>query len=172
MRADLDFIGVNYYSRFFVEADLETKGGIPGLNVRPVWGASDARERTDYGWEVYPQGLYEILHTLAKETGNRPLEITENGAAYNEVPDAHGRIRDSRRISFLRKHLLAVHRAISDGLPVRAYHCWSLLDNFEWLSGYAERFGLTYVDFTHEQKRVLKDSGYWYGRIATSNQIG
>src|SRR5262245_52476765 len=87
LRSNLDFIGLNYYSRFFVH-DLPWGNGVPGLNVNPVRGASDARERTDYGWEVYPQGLYDTVHMIATESGNLPIEITENGAAYNNTQDA------------------------------------------------------------------------------------
>jgi beta-glucosidase len=170
MRAELDYIGVNYYSRFFVHNAPEDNG-VPGLHVRPVWGADHARDVTDYGWEVYPQGLYDILHRIARETGHRPMEITENGAAYNDAPDAQGRIRDTRRIAFLRGHFQALHRAISDGLPIRGYHAWSLMDNFEWTAGYTERFGLAYVDFANGQKRSIKDSGHWYAQVAKRNRI-
>jgi beta-glucosidase len=170
IRADLDFIGLNYYSRFFVQ-DVPQGNGVPGLNALPVWGANDATDRTDFGWEVYPQGLYDIVHSIARETGHRPIEITENGAAYNDTPDAHGHIDDARRIAFLQSHLRALHRAIADGLPIRAYHCWSLLDNFEWMAGYSERFGLVYVDFADKQKRTVKQSGHWYGQVARSNRL-
>jgi hypothetical protein len=96
-----------------------------------VWGAANARDRTDYGWEVYPEGLYEILQTFAREIGHRSIEVTENGAAYNTGPDASGRISDVKRVAFLRSHLRQVARAIKDGLPIESYYCWSLMDNFE-----------------------------------------
>jgi len=169
VRADLDFIGLNYYSRFFVR-HAPLASGIPGLDVDPHWGAAAAENRTDLGWEVYPQGLYEIMARIHRETGGqRPLYVTENGAAYNDAPGPDGRVRDSRRIDYLRTHLRTLDRAIADGLPVRGYYCWSLLDNFEWLQGYRARFGLVYVDFDHEQRRVMKDSAAWYARVAASN---
>jgi len=170
MRAELDWIGINYYSRFFV-SDVPQGNGVPGLNAQPHWGAADARERTDFGWEVYPQGLYEIARTIARETGHRPIEITENGAAYGIGPDAQGRVRDAQRIDFLRGHLEQVARAIADGLPIRGYHCWSLLDNFEWTSGYSQRFGLVHVDYANRQKRTIKDSGQWYAKVAAANAL-
>lgn len=170
MRAELDYVGVNYYSRFFLHNAPEDQG-VPGLHVRPVWGAANAHDVTDYGWEVYPQGLYDILHSVARETGGRPIEVTENGAAYNDAPDAQGRIRDIRRIAFLRDHCRALHRAVADGLPIRGYHAWSLMDNFEWTAGYTERFGLTYVDFADRQKRSIKDSGHWYAQVAKNNRV-
>jgi beta-glucosidase len=170
MRAELDYIGINYYSRFFV-SDVPQGNGIPGLNAQPHWGAPDARERTDFGWEVYPPGLYEIVQTIARETGHRPIEITENGAAYGIGPDAQGRVRDAKRIDFLRSHLAQVARAIADGLPIQGYHCWSLLDNFEWTSGYSQRFGLVHVDYANRQKRTIKDSGQWYAKVAAGNRL-
>jgi beta-glucosidase len=169
MRADLDFVGLNYYSLTRVAAS-EQKTGIPGLNVTADW-AVGPDEKTDFGWDIYPQGFYDILKRMQQVTGARPIEITENGAAYNDRPDASGQIHDSRRIAYLRAHLLALSRAIADGVPVRGYHCWSLLDNFEWASGYSQRFGLTYVDFDNNQKRTIKESGYWYGKVARDNRV-
>jgi beta-glucosidase len=170
VRAELDYIGVNYYSRFFVH-DAPEFQSIPGLNARPVWGATEARDRTDYGWEVYPQGLYEILHTIAREIGHRSIEVTENGAAYNTAPDASGRISDVKRVEFLRSHLRQVARAIKDGLPIESYYCWSLMDNFEWTAGYSQRFGLVYVDYAANCKRTIKESGHWYARTAAANKL-
>jgi beta-glucosidase len=171
MRAELDYIGINYYSRFFVR-HAPLPNGVPGLDVRPAWGAAAAKERTDFGWEVYPQGLYEIIATIHRETGGkRILHVTENGAAYNTAPGADGRIPDSKRTDFLRAHIGMVARAIADGYPVSSYYCWSLLDNFEWLQGYTQRFGLVYVDFEHGQSRTIKESGRWYARVAGTNQL-
>jgi beta-glucosidase len=171
IRAELDYIGINYYSRFFVRHE-SIANGVPGLDVHPVWGAPDAKDRTDFGWEVYPQGLHEIIATMAKETGgSRVLHVTENGAAYNDAPGADGRIRDLRRIEFLRAHIRMVAKAIADGYPVKSYYCWSLLDNFEWLQGYTQRFGLVHVDFDRAQKRTIKESGWWFSKVAGTNRL-
>ena len=86
-----------------------------------------------------------------------------SGGAFRRVPDA-------RRISFHRQILAELARAIADGAKVRAYHAWSLVDNFEWADGYTQRYGLTYVDF-RSQKRTIKDSGLWYGRVAAANRL-
>ncbi len=169
MRADLDFVGINYYSLTTVAASAQ-KLGIPGLDVTVDW-AVGPDEKTDFGWDIHPQGLYDILMRMHKITGNRPIEITENGAAYNNRPDATGHIHDSKRSDYIRVHLQALARAIADGVPVRGYHCWSLMDNFEWAQGYTQRFGLTYVDFNDHQRRTIKDSGYWYAKVAAENRV-
>ena len=101
-----------------------------------------------------------------------PLEITESGAAYNNTPDEHGKIHDAKRIAYLRSHLREMARAIRNGVPLRAYHAWSLMDNFEWASGYSQRFGLVHVDFANGLKRTIKDSGHWYAKVATTNHVG
>jgi beta-glucosidase len=104
---------------------------------------------------------------------NKPIiEITESGCCYSDVPYAAegGRVPDIRRIDFFREHLTELARAIRDGANVRAYHAWSLLDNFEWTDGYSQRYGLTYVDYRNQQ-RVIKDSGHWYGKIAATGQL-
>jgi beta-glucosidase len=102
---------------------------------------------------------------------NRPIiEITETGGVFMDTPGGDGRVADVRRIEFYRQHLAELARAMKDGARVRAYHAWSLLDNFEWGSGYTQRFGLTHVDFA-TQKRTIKDSGYWYGRVADANSL-
>jgi beta-glucosidase len=169
MRADLDFVGLNYYSLTRVAASSQNSG-VPGLDVTADW-AVGPDEKTDFGWDIYPQGFYDILKRMQQVTGKRPIEITENGAAYNNKPDAAGQIHDTRRIAYLRAHLLSLSRAIADGVPVRAYHCWSLLDNFEWAQGYSQRFGLTYVDFDNHQRRTIKESGYWYAQVAAANRV-
>jgi beta-glucosidase len=128
-------------------------------------------EKTDFGWDINPQGFYDILRRMHQITGKRPIEITENGAAYNNKPDAAGQIHDPKRSAYLRAHLLSLSRAIADGVPVRGYHCWSLMDNFEWAQGYTQRFGLTYVDFDNHQRRTIKESGYWYAKVAATNRV-
>jgi len=169
MMANLDFVGLNYYSRTRV-AHTDEDTGIPGFHAVPTWGVGEG-DVTDFGWNIYPQGFYDILKHMQPITGTRPIEITENGAAYNNRPGPDGQIHDEKRIEYLRLHLNALSRAIADGVPVRAYHCWSLMDNFEWASGYTERFGLTWVDFENGQKRTVKDSGNWYAKVAAANRV-
>lgn len=169
MRAPLDFIGLNYYSPWIVR-DAPHGNGVPGLNTKADWAAGPD-EKTDNGWDIYPQGFYDILKDIAAHTNNLPIEITENGAAYNSLPDSHGHVHDRKRIVWLQKHLRELARAIRDGVPVRAYHCWSLLDNFEWGEGYSQRFGLVYVDFKNRQQRTVKDSGEWFAKVIAANRV-
>ncbi len=149
----LDFLGVNYYTRMVV-AD---EPGDPWPAARPV---SFEAERTAMGWEVYPQGLTDLLARLARDYTLPPLLITENGAACPDVL-ADGTVDDADRISYLARHIEAVRQALAQGVDVRGYFAWSLLDNFEWARGYSQRFGLVYVDFD-SQARLPKGSARWY----------
>jgi beta-glucosidase len=160
--APMDFLGVNYYSRIVVRADDD---GEP-VPVRMV----PKEQLTDMGWEVYPDGLYDLLLRLKREYDPPAIFITENGAAYSDGPDSDGQIKDFRRIEFLRGHLLAAHRALSDGVPLKGYFVWSLLDNFEWGHGYEKRFGLYWVDF-ETKKRIAKDSASWYREVVARNAV-
>jgi beta-glucosidase len=96
--------------------------------------------------------------------------VTENGASYKDELSSDGRVHDPERGDYLRQHLEAVHRAMEAGVPVRGYFCWTLTDHFEWAFGTSSRFGLAYTDF-ETQERILKDSGYWYGRVARANAL-
>jgi beta-glucosidase len=171
MRAPLDFIGLNYYTPWIVK-DAPEGNGVPGLNTEGEWARMlGDHPKTDIGWDIYPQGFYDILVRMARETGNRPIEITENGASFNTAPDAQGKTHDTERIDYLRSHLQAMARAIRDGVPIRAFHYWSLMDNFEWAEGYTQRFGIVHVDFANGQKRTIKESGHWYAKVAASNVV-
>jgi beta-glucosidase len=171
VRAPLDFLGLNYYTPSLVGHAPEGNG-LPGLCVKTQWAkAPVSSPMTDIGWDVYPAGFYDIVSRMAFETGNLPIEITENGAADNTGPGPDGRVHDAGRITFLREHLRELSRAIRDGAPVRAYHCWSLLDNFEWARGYSQRFGLVYVDFNGQRSRLVKESGHWYAQVARNNRV-
>ena len=170
MAAPLDFVGLNYYTRYTVH-DAPEGNGMPGVNVRADWADGPGLAKTDGGWAIDPVGFHEILVRMSEAIGNRPIEITENGAAYNAVPDTAGRVHDGKRIEFLRAHLLQLSRAINDGVPVRAYHCWSLMDNFEWAEGYSQRFGLTYMDQSDPGRRIVKESGQWYAQVAAANRV-
>ena len=155
--APLDFLGVNYYSRNQVRSPL-----LPQLEPT---GAPP--ERTGIGWEVYPAGLGETLEFVASRTGELPLYITENGAAY---PDGADAAHDPARVSFLRRHLAVAHQALERGVPLRGYFVWSLLDNFEWAQGYGPRFGVVHVDYGTQERRV-RDSGRFMGAVARSGQL-
>jgi beta-glucosidase len=171
MRAPFDFVGLNYYTPVLVKAAPQGNG-IPGLDTESLWATMHGEHpKTDIGWTVYPQGFYDILITMARESGSLPIEITENGASYNTAPDSQGRVNDLARIDYLRSHLQAVARAIGQGVPIRAYHCWSLLDNFEWAQGYSQRFGIVHVDFARGQRRSIKESGRWYAKVAAANRV-
>ncbi|MFN7037934.1 MAG: family 1 glycosylhydrolase, partial [Bellilinea sp.] len=100
----------------------------------------------------------------------RQLYITENGASFADAPDENGRVRDERRIAYLRGHLAAAHRAIQAGVPLRGYFVWSFMDNFEWAMGYSQRFGLVWVDYP-AGRRLLKDSAWWYREVIEANAI-
>lgn len=160
-----DFIGINFYF------DSRVGPAVAGLDqwhsISSLFGAASdetpSGALTDMGWPLTPMGLENLLVRWHKEHGEKlpDIYITENGAAYDDGPDTTGRIKDVRRIDYLRTHLKAVSQAISQGSPVKGYYQWSLMDNFEWALGYDKRFGIVHVDF-QTQKRIIKDSGYWY----------
>ena len=162
VRAPLDFIGINLYSRTLV-ANAPDDPHLGAFAVGPLGGADGPR--TDFGSEVWPDALYDMVMRITRDYDRPVIEITENGCAYNDAPDAAGHVNDQRRIDFYRGYLSALARAIEEGADVRGYHAWSLLDNFEWAEGYSQRFGLVYVDFP-TGKRTLKASGQWYARVA------
>ncbi len=166
MRAPLDFLGINLYTRTIVRDAPDDPRGLGAQPVGPLGG--DAGPKTDFGWEVWPDALYDMVMRITRDYDHPVIEITENGCSYGDGPDAQGAVNDERRIDFLRGYLCALARAIEDGADVRGYHAWTLLDNFEWTEGFAQRFGLTWVDF-ETRERTLKASGRWYGRVAAEN---
>jgi beta-glucosidase len=161
-----DFLGVNYYSRTVTRSDRLSEGSNA---PRTVFLAPES-DWTDMGWEVYPAGLTEILVRVHREYRPAKIYVTENGASYAQGPDSQGRIADVRRVRFVREHLLAARCAIDLGVPLAGYFVWSLLDNFEWERGYAQRFGITWVDYD-TQRRILKDCAHWYRRVIADNAI-
>ncbi len=152
----LDFLGVNYYSRVIVTSDPSVPW--PAVRGLPVEGTP-----TEMGWEVFPQGMTEVLLRLQREYAPPPMYVTENGAAYPDVL-RDGTVDDADRIAYLEQHVAAVHAAIEAGADVRGYFAWSLLDNFEWARGFAKRFGLVYVDYA-TQARIPKRSAGWYASL-------
>jgi beta-glucosidase len=159
----LDFVGVNYYTRNVTCADPKAWP----LRAAPV--KQSRATYTETGWEVFAQGLTDMLLRVKERYGSIPIYITENGAAFFDPPTPDGdRIQDPLRIDYLRKHIAAVHAALAAGVDVRGYFLWSLLDNMEWSLGYSKRFGIVHVDFS-TQKRTPKDSARFYSRIIASN---
>jgi beta-glucosidase len=152
----IDFLGINYYTRGLTRND-PSAAPVRTAPVR-VPGAA----YTETGWEVYPAGLTETLLWVKERAGGLPLYVTENGAAF---PDPQ--IEDHSRVSYYREHLRAALDARRQGVDLRGYFAWSLLDNFEWSLGYAKRFGIVHVDFT-TQKRTLKASARAYRDVITS----
>ncbi len=162
--APLDFLGVNNYSRNIIRSSavLESEN-----EKRTVFQEPNL---TEMGWEVYPEGLYELLVGVHFNYNFPQIYITENGAAYPDKVNAEGLVDDPLRITYLKGHLKSVYRAIKAGVPVGGYFVWSLLDNFEWAHGYSKRFGLIYVEY-ETQKRILKSSATWYRDIIGANGV-
>lgn len=158
----IDFVGVNYYTRDVIRHDP---------NAWPVRTAAVPQPystTTETGWEVYPAGLTEILVWLRDRYGPIPLYVTENGAAFPDSLDADGSVHDPLRVAYHRNHLRAAHAAIEQGVDLRGYCAWSLMDNLEWSLGYAKRFGLVRVDFA-SQARTWKDSARFYASVIASH---
>ena len=169
----LDALGVNYYHTDAVQ--MRTSTGTFAAEPTAWPGAEDveflapAGPLTDMGWNIDPDGLYELLVGLSTRHPGLPLLITENGAAFpDEVID--GAVHDRARIDYLDRHLAAILRAVADGADVSGYFLWSLMDNFEWREGYSKRFGLVHIDY-ESQRRVLKDSALWYSRVIRSRTL-
>jgi beta-glucosidase len=118
-------------------------------------------------WEVFPEALYQMLQHFNSYGTNIPLIVTENGAAFQDIPNALGEIDDQDRIRFLNDYVLQMHRALKEGIPIDGYFIWTLLDNFEWAEGYRPRFGLIHTDF-QTQKRTPKASARWFSEFLQS----
>ncbi|MEN8840559.1 MAG: GH1 family beta-glucosidase [Octadecabacter sp.] len=145
IQAPLDWCGINYYTRRIVRSNT---AAWPSHDVVP----NGSLPKTQMGWEIYPEGLYNFLMRTKQEyTGDLPLFITENGMANADVIE-NGSVDDPERIDFLNQHFDAVRRAVADGAPIEGFFVWSLLDNYEWALGYEKRFGLVHVDFETLQR--------------------
>ena len=159
-----DWLGVNYY------AGQVFKGGGNGLDIFPgtkyldgmPWGT----ERTDIGWSWTPDGIKKLLVRLNNMFPKMPIYITENGACYNNVPDENGKIDDVKRQEYMALNISSALESISEGVNLKGYYAWSLLDNFEWAWGFSMRFGIVFVDFSTMQ-RIVKESGYQYRELAS-----
>ncbi|MEV4829912.1 GH1 family beta-glucosidase [Micromonospora sp. CA-248260] len=177
----LDVLGVNYYSSTLVRAwdghSARSDADGHGASTHSPWvGAEDVDflpqpgPYTAMGWNIDPPAFTELLLRLRHDYPGQPLMITENGAAFDDVVAADGRVHDDRRIDYLRRHIGAVADARAQGVDVRGYFVWSLLDNFEWGYGYDRRFGIIRVDYD-TQERLWKDSAHWYHRLATTGHL-
>jgi beta-glucosidase len=152
----LDYLGVNGYFPARVEPDLSGERGYRRLPF-----SARNEPLTSMGWEVYAPAYRALLVQFHRRYG-MPMYLTENGLSISsDAPGPDGAVHDDRRIDYLKKHLAAAHQARQAGADIRGYFHWSLMDNFEWSSGYTQRFGLVHVDYA-TQKRTPKDSARWY----------
>ena len=152
----MDFMGINYYTRAVASADGSWRAETSG---QPL---------TDMGWEIYPRGLSDLLVRLHRDYPVPPLYVTENGGAFRDVLEGD-RVHDRDRTEYIAAHIAAVGDALAQGVPMEGYMVWSLLDNFEWASGYAKRFGIVHVDYD-TQRRTPKDSALWYAGFLRAQQ--
>jgi beta-glucosidase len=152
---------VNFYRPNLVEAVDD--GSVLGLREVDV----DV-EHTSMGWPIIPTALTDLLVRLQRDYGSVPFVITENGAAFDDHLDGADVVDDERRVAYIAGHIEALERARELGVDVRGYYVWSLLDNFEWEHGYAQRFGIVFVDFP-TQRRIPKRSALWYRDLIRSN---
>lgn len=158
----IDFFGHNSYTRMIVRDDPAA----PLTRATPVPGPGP---KTAMGWEIYPDHLRESLVRIQRDYDPPAIVITENGAAFDDRLEGDA-VHDPQRVDYLRTHLQAALRAIEEGVRLRGYFCWSLLDNFEWAEGYSKRFGLVYVDYP-TQRRIVKDSGRFFAEVARANAL-
>ncbi len=165
IRQDLDFLGLNLYTRARITAGASKDPLVPDYAPLP----EGARCTSMPGWEIFPPIMESLLVEVTRRWGRLPLYVTENGASFSQdAPGPDGRVHDPARIDYLRDHLQHAHRALASGVDLRGYFAWSLMDNFEWSFGYAQRFGIVHVDF-QTFRRTPKDSAHWLGRVAREN---
>jgi beta-glucosidase len=158
-----DFLGINYYTRSVAQHDAERHP------VRVGGIHQEESVHTETGWEVFPAALTRVLLWVKERYGEIPLYITENGAAFYDPPVAtEGEVDDPLRVEYLRGHLNAVIEAMRQGVNLRGYYVWSLLDNFEWSHGYSRRFGIVHVNY-ETQERTIKSSGRFYSNVIKTN---
>ncbi|MFG6475336.1 GH1 family beta-glucosidase [Microbacterium sp. P06] len=179
----IDVLGVNYYSTATVRmwdgvSPRQQNDGHKASGDGTAWPGSDKAVEfvqqpgpyTAMGWNIAPEGLEELLLSLKAQFPDQPLMVTENGAAFDDVVADNGSVPDPERLDYLRRHFTAAHRAMEQGVDLRGYFVWSLLDNFEWGYGYAKRFGIVRVDFD-SLERTVKDSGKWYALLAKTGVL-
>ena len=157
LRVPPDFIGLNYYQGYCAENTPEHWLGFAEVD-------EPGTPRTNMNWTIRPDGLYRVITQAHSRYKLPAIYVTENGAAFDDVLEGKA-VHDPKRQQYLKAHVAAVLQAKDEGVPVQGYFVWSLLDNFEWALGYSKRFGIVYVDYA-TQERVVKDSGWWYGKLA------
>ena len=162
IRQPIDFVGVNYYTRKVERFHPDM------LPLRTKHVPQPEHTQTETHWEVFPEALTKVLLWVTERYGKPPIYITENGAAFYDPPQAvDGRVDDPLRVEYYRQHLRAAHDAIRQGVDLRGYYAWSLLDNYEWSLGYSKRFGIVHVDYSTQQ-RTIKSSGRYYASVIAS----
>jgi len=159
----IDFLGVNYYTRKIARSEAVSEEENEPCTV------FRGDEITEMDWEVYPEGLYNLLGRMYFDYNFPAVYITENGAAFKDQV-VNGEVDDPQRLSYIKRHLKQVHRAFGIGVPIKGYFTWSLIDNFEWALGYSKRFGLIYVDY-ETQQRIPKSSAKWYAQVISANAV-
>ena len=167
--APLDLLGINYYFGVVVRSGERKGGPSPWVGCEDVEFVSRGLPRTQTDWEIDPDGLHDLLVRVAREyPGAPPLYLTENGVALADRPPTDGVVDDPARIEYLDAHFRAAHRAIGEGVDLRGYFVWTLMDNFEWRFGYTKTFGLYQVDF-ETQRRTPKASARWFAEVIRRN---
>ena len=164
VKFDFDFIGIQNYTREIVKHSWF----IPFIKARNISAVKRKVPTTEMHWEIYPNSIYQMLKQFNSYNNVKEIIITENGAAFKDSVE-DGIIRDSQRIIYIKQYLSAVLRAKKEGVKVKGYFIWTLMDNFEWAEGFRPRFGLVYVDFK-TQKRIVKNSGRWYQNFLRSKE--
>jgi len=174
LKVQTDYLAVNYYSDSFIGIPRESDGPMSDGGLFPFPHRSNGtppEPYTDMGWPITPVGLEDLLVRISTDWPEiTEIVISENGAAYDDEPNAAGDVEDDRRIDYLASHIDAASRAIDRGAPLTGYYAWSLMDNFEWAEGYSKRFGIIHVDFT-TLKRTIKNSGKTYAAIIAANRL-
>ena len=161
LQGSMDYLALNYYTSDVIRHAPRANA----METEKV--AQPERAHTETGWAIAPDGLHQLLHWFTRRYPKLPVYITENGAAFADAPGPGGEVDDQERIAYLREHLAAAGRALADGVTLRGYFVWSLMDNLEWSAGFSKRFGLIRCDF-ETLKRTLKSSGRWYTEFIRS----
>jgi beta-glucosidase len=163
IKQPVDFLGINYYTRKVERYHPDI------LPLRTKHVPQQDHIQTETHWEVFPEALTKVLVWVKDRYGSPPIYITENGAAFYDPPHTiNGKIEDPLRVDYYRHHLRAAHDAMAQGVDLRGYYAWSLLDNYEWSLGYSKRFGIVHVDYASQQ-RTIKSSGRYYASVIASN---